>query len=234
MAVSTVDDIGNGVGYDRDMRERRERTLAPGMLLAMAALLVMASTAVAASGLPATVSMDPASAEPGSEVEVTGLDFPSGQAIELQLTTTSGPVHLATVTTEEGGYFRQSVTLPTDVAPGPWELRAIAPNGMVAVHSLEAGTAPAAVHPADEAAGDPATETTGDPATESTVATATDQTTPRGNSAADIMVMLVFAVLIAAVGGAFVFAWKQTHGSTRQPGMGAGDDPIWSGVNFDT
>ena len=200
----------------------------------MAALLVMASAAVAASGLPATVSMDPASAEPGSEVEVTGLDFPSGQAIELQLTTISGPVHLATVTTEEGGYFRQSVTLPTDVAPGPWELRAIAPNGMVAVHSFEAGTAPAAVHPVDEAAGDPATETAGDPATETTVATATDQTTPRGNSAADIMVMLVFAVLIAVVGGAFVFAWNQTHGSTRQPGMGAGDDPIWSGVNFDT
>ena len=191
----------------------------------MAALLVMASAAVAASGLPA-VSMDPASAEPGSEVEVTGLDFPSGQAVELQLTTTSGPVHLATLTTEEGGYFRQSVTLPTDVAPGPWELRATAPNGMVAVHSFEAGNAPPAVHPADEAAGDPATETT--------VATATDQTTPRGNSAADIMVMLVFAVLIAAVGGAFVFAWNQTHGSTRQPGMGAGDDPIWSGVNFDT
>jgi hypothetical protein len=42
------------------------------------------------------------------------------------------------------------------------------------------------------------------------------------------MVMLTFALLIAAVGGALAYAWYLTHDGARQPGMGAGDDPIWS------
>jgi hypothetical protein len=55
-----------------------------------------------------------------------------------------------------------------------------------------------------------------------------ETTTPQGNSASDIIVMLIIAFLIAAVGGALAYAWYQTHGALRQPGMGAGDDPIWS------
>jgi hypothetical protein len=57
---------------------------------------------------------------------------------------------------------------------------------------------------------------------------APETTTPQGNSASDIIVMLIIAFLIAAVGGALTYAWYQTHGALRQPGMGAGDDPIWS------
>ncbi len=53
---------------------------------------------VASSGLPATVTMYPESAGPGEVVEVTGLDFPSGAAVQLELTTSASTVPLFGVT----------------------------------------------------------------------------------------------------------------------------------------
>jgi len=55
-------------------------------------------------------------------------------------------------------------------------------------------------------------------------------TSSGGNSPADIMVLLVFAFLIAAVGGAGAYVWHQTRTGGAQPGMARGEDPIWSGA----
>jgi hypothetical protein len=177
----------------------------------LAMLLVSPMAALAASGLPATITMTPTESGPGSSVEIVGLDFPGSQAIELQLTTTAGPLHLGTATTEEGGYFRHALTLPSDVAPGFWELRATAPDGAVAVHIFEATVAGSASAPiAPEAV---VSESGG-----SSFATA------------DLLVVLVLLLLVGGVGGAAAFVWYQTHRRDNvQPGMGAGDDPIWGG-----
>jgi len=61
------------------MRERRQTLLPTVLALTFVALLVTPIAAMAASGLPATVAMNPESAGPGTTVEITGLDFPSGQ-----------------------------------------------------------------------------------------------------------------------------------------------------------
>jgi hypothetical protein len=175
------------------------------LALVIVALLVTPFVAVAASGLPPTISLAPESAAAGSVVEVTGLDFPAGQPVEVQVTTTAGVATLATVTTEEGGYFRQAVTLPADAPPGFWELRATAPDGSVAVHMFEAAPAAAVA-----------------------VEAPPQETSTSGNSLSDIVVMLIFALVIAGVGGGIWYVWYMSRLGDRQPGMSLGEDPIWS------
>ena len=109
------------------------------LVLAIVALSVPVA-ASAASGLPPTIAMNPEAAGPGTVVEIVGLDFPPDGAIELKVTTTAGPVSLGTTVATHGGYFRQAVTLPPEVAPGFWELRATGPGGATAVHIFEART----------------------------------------------------------------------------------------------
>jgi hypothetical protein len=212
------------------MRERGTSgfavVLAPAFAPALAAVLLAVACVPlavgAASGLPPTVTLSPPLAGPGSRVDVVGLDFPAGQQVALQLTTTAGPVALGTTLVEEGGYFRQQVTFPTDLAPGFWELRATAPGGAVAVHIFEAldparlaarsGTAPA---PAGSGA---------------TPAPPSDAPLLDPN-AVTVLVLVLFAVLLA---GAAAFVWLQTHRRPRQGDLPAGDDPIWSGVGGDS
>lgn len=212
-SVSGSDGSGFGTGYATGMRDKPSIPLPARLgLLGLLVLLSMWLLAVpsAASGLPASITISPETAEPGDLVQVAGLDFPAGETIQLQLTTTAGAVHLGTASTADGGYFRQAVTLPTDVAPGFWELRATAPDGSVGVLIFEAG----------EAA----------PALVAGAATAEADTAARGGlSGTDMMVMLVAVLLVAGVGGAFAYAWFVTHRDSREPGMGAGDDPIWGG-----
>lgn len=195
------------------MRETRPNLLHIVLALTFVALLVTPIAATAASGLPATVTMNPESAGPGTTVEITGLDFPAGQAVQLQLTTTDGAIHLGTATPEEGGYFRHVVTLPLDAPPGFWELRATGVDGSMAVHVFEAGEVAPAL------GGEEAVAADGEVAEAST----------SGNSASDIAVMLVIALLIAGVGGGIWYVWYQSKIGDLQPGMSAGEDPIWSG-----
>ena len=196
------------------MRERRQTLLGSVLALTFVSLLVTPLAAFGASGLPATISMNPATAGPGTRVEVVGLDFAAGQDVDLQLTTTTGPIHLATATTEDGGYFRHSVTLPADVAPGFWELRATGPGGAVAVLIFEAGEAVLAAAPVEAA--------------DATLAAA------GGSTSGDLLVVLVLLLLVGGIAAAAGFVYYQTHRSDDQPGMAAGEDPIWSGAHSDT
>lgn len=186
------------------MVERGSRTPSIVLVLAFVALLVTPIAAGAASGLPATISLEPATAPAGSTVEVIGLDFPTGGEVDLQVTTTAGVVPLATVAADVGGYFRQAVTLPLDAPAGFWEIRATAADGSVAVSMLEAAPAPI------DAVADAA------PATAA------------GNSLSDIVVMLIFALVIAGVGGGTWYVWYMARMGEGQPGMSIGEDPIWS------
>lgn len=197
------------------MRERRKTLLPSVLVLTFVTLLVAPITVSAASGLPATITMQPASASPGSSVEIVGLDFAGGQPVDIQVTTTAGPVHLATVTTAEGGYFRATVTLPADVAPGFWELRATGVDGRAAAHIFEAGeVAPVVVAPAQEEPVSAATES--------------------GGSGGNVLVVLVLLALIGGIGGAAAYVYRQLHRTEEQPGMATGDDPIWGGAPTDT
>jgi hypothetical protein len=180
-------------------------------------VIVHVMAASAASGLPPTITMNPGQAGPGSQVEVLGLDFPAATQVELLLTTTAGPVPLGSATTGEGGYFRQVVTFPPEVAPGFWELRASAPGGVVAVTIFEAEVPSAAAGP------DAGAQT----ATTAAAAQASSGTLIDPN----LVVMLVLLLLVVAVGGAATFVWYQTHRREGEPGMGTGDDPIWSGAS---
>jgi hypothetical protein len=149
-----------------------------------------------------------------------GLDFPAGQQVALQLTTTAGPVALGTTLVQEGGYFRQQVTLPSDIAPGYWELRATAPGGAVAVHIFEA------LDPTRLATGD-GLAATGD---EGAVSTGPAEAPLVDPNLVTILVLLLFGALLA---GAATFVWLQTHQRRRQGDLPVGDDPIWSGAGGD-
>ncbi len=198
------------------MRVRRQTLLPTVLALAFAALLATPIVALAASGLPATVTMSPESAGPGSTVEVTGIDFPASQFIELQLDTAAGSSDLAVFVSAEGGYFQEFVTLPADVPPGAWELRAIALNGSQATYGFQA-------------VGGVVTDASAPQA----ITAEAGLTVSGGNSSSDIVVMLVIAVMLAAVSGGAAYAWREVHANGAQPGMGTADDPIWNAVASD-
>ena len=198
------------------MRERRQTQILSVMAFTFGALLLLPLAASAASGLPATITMQPASAGPGAIVEIVGLDFPASQAVQLQLTTTAGPVPLDAATTEAGGYFRHKVRLPADIAPGFWELRATGSDGSVAVHIFESGAtvpASAAVAPVE--------------------VSALSVSSSGGASGANLLVLVVFMLLVGSIGGAAAFVYYRLNHVDEDPGMGAGDDPIWGGAPID-
>lgn len=198
------------------MREGRRLRLSSVLVLTVVAVVTVSFAAAAASGLPASITMRPASAGPGSAVEVVGLDFPAEQAVEIQLTTTAGPVHLATAMTEAGGYFRQRVTMPRDVEPGFWELRATATNGVAAAQIFEA-SAPAAVAAPDVAA----------------VSTSEDPVPAGNNSGANLLVMFVLLFTFGAIVIAAAFVYYRLHHPETDPGMASAEDPIWGGAPTD-
>ncbi len=94
---------------------------------------------------------------------------------------------------------------------GRWELSATSLDGSNAVHVFDAATADIV-----------------DASRRLAASAEAGLSGSRGNSSTDILVMLVLAVLLAALGGGAAFAWREVRGETSQPGMGAGDDPIWS------
>ena len=189
---------------------RGRRRIIPTVLAStFVALLVSPIAAMAASGLPATIAMDPESAGPGQTVRVSGLDFPGEQAVELELSTPSGDRFLGTAITEAGGYFSERVTLPGDAETGTWELTASTADGTTVSYGFSAG---AAAPPREEV-----------PA-ETVVASS-------GNSPSDIAVMLVVAVVLAAIIGGVGYVYLQAKSGHLQPGMAAGEDPFWSGKN---
>ena len=184
------------------------------LALALTALAFPVAAASAASGLPPTIAMNPETAGPGAVVEIVGLDFPAEGAIELLVTTTAGPVSLGTTVASPGGYFRQAVTLPIDVEPGFWELRASGPAGATAVHIFEARTMTSAAQ--DAGAGS---------------AAAANGPTPLIDP--NLVVTLVMLLLGIVIVCAAVFVYTVTHGRPGERGLPIGDDPIWSGANAD-
>jgi hypothetical protein len=64
----------------------------------------------------ASLTSNPAQAQPGSQVTVTGSEF--GKApVDIHFNALNGPV-LATLTPDTNGNFSGAVTIPSDVAPG--------------------------------------------------------------------------------------------------------------------
>lgn len=193
------------------MRSRTLPLLPSALALAFALVVALPIAAAAQSGLPATVSMYPAVAGPGDTVEVTGLDFPSDMTVVIELTTPAGKSTLATVATGSNGSFRELVALPAAAAEGAW--------------SLSARSADGRAHPRyDFTSGEVSTAAPAD-AADVTVAPAP----VAGETTADKMVLVLIALVLGVLATAVMYAYRLGQEDRRQPGMGTGDDLIWSG-----
>ena len=65
------------------------------------------------------------------------------------------------------------------------------------------------------------TEPAGDP-------TLAVQAPERVLTTGDLVVLLALAFIVAVLSATFIVARREIRGPTRQPGMGAFDDPLWS------
>jgi hypothetical protein len=191
------------------MRTRLQTLLPSVLALTLVTLLVAPLVSLASSGLPATMSMYPETAGPGSTVEISGIDFPAERVVEVQLSTPDGTVPLTTITTSPSGDFRQVVALPIEASDGVWELQAIAADGTTSAYAFATALDAAAVVVAAETV---------------------PSVVPAGNSSGDIALMLIVAVVLGAVAFGGLFVYRQIKDESP-PGMGKGDDLIWgSGV----
>jgi hypothetical protein len=76
--------------------------------------------------------------------------------------------------------------------------------------------------------------TTGDPfALSAAEAGATAIVVRQGPTSGDLLVLAVLGFIVIMLGAVGTLAWRETHGTGRQPGMGSGDDPLWSGGDHD-
>ncbi len=64
----------------------------------------------------ASLTSNPAQAQPGSQVTITGSEF-GKNPVDIHFNALSGPV-LATLTPDSNGNFSGAVTIPSDAAPG--------------------------------------------------------------------------------------------------------------------
>lgn len=193
------------------MRARTLPLLPSVLALAIALVAVLPVAAVAQSGLPATISMYPATAGPGDTVEVTGLDFPAGMTVVVQLTTPAGKSTLATLATDAEGSFRELVAIPNAATEGAWTLSARSADGQATPrYTFTSGEAPVVRTAA---------------ASEAVAASAP----ATGKTTTDKMVLVLIALVLGVLATAALYAYRLVQEDRGQPGMGTGDDLIWSG-----
>ena len=193
------------------MRSRTLPLLPSVLALAFTLVVALSIAAAAQSGLPATVSMYPAVAGPGDTVEVTGLDFPSGMTVVIELTTPAGRSTLATLAAGSDGSFRELVAFPAAAVEGAWRLTARSADGRAKpgydFTSGEASTATPVAAAASTAA--PAAVT--------------------GDTTTDKMALVLIALVLGVLATAAMYAYRMVQEDRGQPGMGTGEDLIWSG-----
>lgn len=106
---------------------------------AIAAVLALALVRIAwAHGEP-VITVDPTVAAAGSQITVTGAEVEPGEVFAITLEGIGGSIPLgeATVTGEgEDGAFTATFTLPTDLAPGSYTVRAVTEAGEAATTDL--------------------------------------------------------------------------------------------------
>ncbi|EQM82304.1 endonuclease/exonuclease/phosphatase family protein [Microbacterium maritypicum] len=73
------------------------------------------------------VQLGAASVAAGSDVTISGTDFPATTALRIELRST--PMPLGTATTDASGAFRATVTVPADASPGAHSIVVIDPDG---------------------------------------------------------------------------------------------------------
>jgi len=54
-----------------------------------------------------------------------------------------------------------------------------------------------------------------------------------GLTMGDVVVLVTLGLIIATLTTIGIFAWRELRGANREPGMAAGDDPLWSGAELD-
>jgi hypothetical protein len=54
-----------------------------------------------------------------------------------------------------------------------------------------------------------------------------------GLTMGDVVVLVTLGLIIATLSTIALFAWRELRGANREPGMAAGDDPLWSGAELD-
>lgn len=66
-----------------------------------------------------------------------------------------------------------------------------------------------------------------------TIATSAVPAQAGGLTMGDVVVLVTLGFIIATLATIAIFAWRELHGANRDPGMAAGDDPLWSGAELD-
>ncbi|MBA2488032.1 MAG: hypothetical protein H0V36_01760 [Chloroflexi bacterium] len=119
-------------------------------LVAVAVVTAVPAAAEAHAGAPPTLIVVPGQPAPGDMVEIIAADLSPSIRVDLSIEVASGPVFLATMTTDSLGHGQRRVTIPSSLAAGSYQLAARAADGAVIRRDLRLVGEPAA--PAGEGA----------------------------------------------------------------------------------
>ncbi|NJC96617.1 MAG: glycoside hydrolase family 61 protein [Anaerolineae bacterium] len=100
--------------------------------LSLVLMVSLFSTSIVLAHGGAGITVEPAIASPGGQITVTGADMEDGEVFTVTLESMSGTVQLGEATaTQEGDEagFTATFTLPSDLTPGSYLLRAATDEG---------------------------------------------------------------------------------------------------------
>lgn len=113
-------------------------------LLLVLAITVAVGFALVWPQLPASahgesVKVVPSQAKPGDSVTITGQGFESGEEVGLSLSSARGRVALGHADVDKMGSFSVTVSIPSDVVPGSYQLVATTRDGEVVTDFVASG-----------------------------------------------------------------------------------------------
>ena len=123
-------------------------------MLALLLLGLNARPALAHGG--ATLTVSPSVVAPGEAIRVEGEGVEPGEEFTITLEGMDRPVPLGTVLVGDDGDFHEEFTVPADIRPGPYQVRAVSAEGetltaeLVISADAPAPSTPSSVEPSAE------------------------------------------------------------------------------------
>ncbi|WP_447947878.1 endonuclease/exonuclease/phosphatase family protein [Microbacterium maritypicum] len=153
------------------------------------------------------VQLGAASVAAGSDVTISGTDFPATTALRIELRST--PMPLGTATTDASGAFRATVTVPADASPGAHSIVVIDPDGAETTVALTVTASIGGESPGGTPGGAPGTGGAAAPGSGS----GTVKSDSLATTGADSTPLLLGGALLLGVGlGLVVWRRRRRHG----------------------
>lgn len=153
------------------------------------------------------VQLGAASVAAGSDVTISGTDFPATTALRIELRST--PMPLGTATTDASGAFRATVTVPADASPGAHSIVVIDPDGAETTVALTVTASIGGESPGGTPGGAPGTGGAAAPGSGG----GTVKSDSLATTGADSMPLLLGGALLLGVGlGLVVWRRRRRHG----------------------